>query len=181
MAVENFLSQMPKKLYLCDYLVCEWLYAPLYEYAWYQHRSLTHLLSTLPSEIGLEFTEWLDRLGSKAPTPLGSASPALESRPDSVCLYFYMSNRDPYWGLCIWAVSTLSTELNLAPSFCDFNVSSTDFYNLCQRKHIWLWCMFKILNSPPSTISEFYPMWKNQTLNMWASLISWCKAIILKF
>lgn len=136
MTVENFLSQMPKELYLCDYLVCEWLYAPLYEYAWYQHRSLTHLLSTLPSEIGLEFTEWLDGLGSKAPTPLGSASPALDSRPDSVCLYFYMSNRDPYWGLCIWAVSTLSTELNLAPSFCDFNVSSTDF-TISVRENIY--------------------------------------------
>lgn len=93
---------------------------------WYQHRCLTHLLSTLPSETGLEFTERLDGLGSKGPTSLVSASPALDCRPDSTCLAFYVSNRDPYWGPHIWAVSTLSTELTPAPSFYNFNVSSTD-------------------------------------------------------
>lgn len=108
----------------CDYLVCEWLYAPLYAYT--RRFGINIGVSLIcsppyPSETGLGFTEWLDGLGSKAPTPLISASPALDCKPDSVSL-----DRDPYWGPRIWAASTLSTELTPGPPFYNLNVSSPD-------------------------------------------------------
>ena len=138
-----------------------------------------------PSETGIlrqEFTEWLDGLGSKAPTPLISSSPALDCRPDSVSLAFYVSNRDPYWGPRIWAASTLSTELTPGPPFYNFNVSSTDC-TVSVREDIYGFdvCLkYLILHH------QRYPNFtqcekKNQTLKTWASFISCDKAIIFRF